>query len=259
MSNLIPFDFHGHNVEVLIDEKGNPWWVADDVCKILDYADTRQALDKLSDTKKLIGKIYRSGQKRNLWLVSEAGLYSLIIRSTKPEAQKFEDWLTEEVIPQIRKHGYYSFMAKELDIVSRYTLPECRKWVKTFPDEFFKEIYRLHSWDWVPGRGHPQYVGTIINEYIYAQLPVGVLEYLKTTNPRNDIGKLKYCHHQLLNEEAGVMHLKMQLNTMTEIMRTCFTWLDFKQRMTRKIGAETGETQLFLLQFVPLPQSKRLA
>ena len=77
------------------------------MCHLLDIKNTTQALLALEDEEKLPYVMHRAGQKRYLNIVSESGLYALIFKSNKPSANKFRKWVTKEVIPTIRKQGYY--------------------------------------------------------------------------------------------------------------------------------------------------------
>lgn len=86
---------------------GNPWFVAKDLCEILELDDVRRAVEPLDDDEKLTGEILQSGQMRSMWLVNESGMYTLIFRSRKPEAKSFRKWVTSEVLPSIRKTGRY--------------------------------------------------------------------------------------------------------------------------------------------------------
>ena len=89
-----------------------PWFVAVDVCKVLDIQNVRQNLANFPDDEKAdVCITYTSSngvtQKRNVTVVSEPGLYRLIFMSRKPEAEKIKRWVCHEVLPSIRKHGYY--------------------------------------------------------------------------------------------------------------------------------------------------------
>lgn len=108
--NLKPvvFQFSATQQEVrsfLLNQE--PWFVAKDVCSILGISNSRQALSKLDDDEKLVSEVLTSGQRRKMNVVNESGLYALIIRSNKPEAKAFRKWVTSEVLPSIRKKGYY--------------------------------------------------------------------------------------------------------------------------------------------------------
>ena len=87
--------------------KGEPWFAAKDVCATLSISDVSQAVERLDEDEKLIRVLYVSGQNREMWFVNESGLYNLIFRSNKPEAKAFRKWVTGEVLPSIRRYGYY--------------------------------------------------------------------------------------------------------------------------------------------------------
>jgi anti-repressor protein len=109
VSNQIqPFDFNGIQVRVLTDEHGNPWFLGADVCTILGTATNhiREYLDADEITNIRSTDIAQNGGKAPVF-VSESGLYSLVLRSRKPEAREFKRWVTHEVLPQIRRTGGY--------------------------------------------------------------------------------------------------------------------------------------------------------
>lgn len=88
---------------------GEPWFVGKDVAAALAYGDTTQAIRKHVDSEdKLTRQIDSSGQKRNVIVINESGLYGLILSSKLPSAKKFKRWVTSEVLPDIRKLGVYS-------------------------------------------------------------------------------------------------------------------------------------------------------
>ena len=85
----------------------DPWFVASDACKCLDLANSRDAVSRLDDDEKGVGKVDTLGGSQDMMLISESGLYTLIMRSNKPEAKVFRKWVTSEVLPSIRKTGGY--------------------------------------------------------------------------------------------------------------------------------------------------------
>lgn len=101
------FDFGGHNVRVVMDESKEPWFVLKDVCEILELrvAPTKTRLDQLDVTTTDLQNT--RGQKVQMAIVNESGLYDAILDSRKPEAKKFRRWVTNEVLPSIRKTGAY--------------------------------------------------------------------------------------------------------------------------------------------------------
>lgn len=111
MSTLTPFDYEGQEVRV-IDIDGEPWWIASDVCVPLGLSNVSQALTGLDGDEKSSITINDGTPGSPIRaIVSEAGLYSLILRSRKPEAKAFKRWVTHEVLPQIRRTGKCSALA----------------------------------------------------------------------------------------------------------------------------------------------------
>lgn len=98
------FDFKGASLRTLTDEAGEPWFVAKHVCDILGHSNVSMALDRLDDDERSKFNLGRQGETN---IVNEAGLYSLVLGSRKPEAHEFKRWVTHEVLPQIRKTGGY--------------------------------------------------------------------------------------------------------------------------------------------------------
>ncbi|MDY4835457.1 MAG: phage antirepressor [Frisingicoccus sp.] len=88
---------------------GEPWFVGKDVADIIGYTNTPKAIrDHVDDEDKLNERIVLSGQNREVILINESGLYSLILSSKMSNAKKFKHWVTSEVLPSIRKHGVYA-------------------------------------------------------------------------------------------------------------------------------------------------------
>lgn len=106
MSALDVFQYADQQVRtVTID--GDPWFVAADVCRILEHTNPTMALAGLDDDEKGLRNVDTLGGSQSLAVVNEPGLYGLIIRSRKPEAKTFKRWLTHEVLPSIRRTGQF--------------------------------------------------------------------------------------------------------------------------------------------------------
>lgn len=86
---------------------GEPWFVANDLCAVLALSNPRDALAKLDEDERGVALTDTLGGQQSMNIVSESGLYNLIFRSRKEEAQRFRRWVTGEVLPSIRKHGRY--------------------------------------------------------------------------------------------------------------------------------------------------------
>lgn len=88
---------------------GEPFFVGKDVAKILGYRDTSDALKRHVDEEDKLTRCFTdSGQNREMYIINESGLYSLILRSQLSKARKFKRWVTSEVLPAIRRHGVYA-------------------------------------------------------------------------------------------------------------------------------------------------------
>lgn len=90
-----------------VEQNGEPWFVAADVCRALELGEAHVAMRRLDDDEKGRCSIPTPGGEQEMTIVSEPGLYSLVLGSRKPEAKAFKKWITHEVIPSIRKHGAY--------------------------------------------------------------------------------------------------------------------------------------------------------
>lgn len=115
-NDIMPLDFQGHGVRIVM-VKGNPWFVATDVCRVLEINNTSQALSRLdSDEKDDVISNDTIGRRQELAIVNEPGLYALILGCRKAEAKQFKRWVVHEVLPAIRRTGGYSLadpVAKE--------------------------------------------------------------------------------------------------------------------------------------------------
>jgi prophage antirepressor-like protein len=118
-SQLIPFESPEFgSVRVVLDDAGNPRFVAADVCRALEIGNPSQALSYLDDDEKMTlttneGHSGSRGGAQFQAVVTESGLYSLILRSRKPEAKAFKRWVTHEVIPAVRSKGRYALPGAE--------------------------------------------------------------------------------------------------------------------------------------------------
>ncbi len=105
---------------------GEMWWIAKDVCSILGLSNPTKALRCVDSDDLTLLKVRAGGQDRELNILNEAGLYTLILRSNKPQAKAFKRWVTHEVLPAIRRTGSYSVNQNEQAsaLAARLTLLE---------------------------------------------------------------------------------------------------------------------------------------
>ena len=108
MSEIQIFKNESFGAVRTVEVNGIPYFVGKDVAEILGYADPQKAMKMhVDDEDKLTRQIVVSGQNRNVTVINESGLYSLILSSKLPKAKEFKHWVTSEILPTIRKHGAY--------------------------------------------------------------------------------------------------------------------------------------------------------
>lgn len=105
MNQLSTFSFESSSVRVSIDDNGEPLFVAADILSTLNL--DRKALERLDDDEKGVSSIHTPGGRQEMTVITESGLFSLVLGSRKPEAKRFKRWVTHEVLPSIRKTGAY--------------------------------------------------------------------------------------------------------------------------------------------------------
>lgn len=140
MNNEIrKFDFRGASLRTLTDEAGEPWFVLKDCMSILDLGNPTETVkmfdkDEFSTTE-VIDSI---GRRQQTYIISEPGLYRLVMKSRKPEAKEFQRWVTHEVLPSIRKHGGY--MAGQERMTPEQMALASMRWLQSKVDEQAKQL-----------------------------------------------------------------------------------------------------------------------
>ena len=128
-----PFLFSENDIRTALDEAGNPWFCARDICLALDilWSGGSKSLGNMPENWQ--GAVYypTPGGRQETIFVNEAGLYKLIFRSNKPKAEEFANWVCEEVLPSIRKTGGYG-VGKAVDLLA------CHKAIHAFLDDLMK-------------------------------------------------------------------------------------------------------------------------
>ena len=127
-------------------------------------------------------------------------------------------------------------------ILDKYLTDEWAKWTRTFPVEYYKELFRLHDIEY-PGNKmqRPSYVGHWTNDIIYSRLAPGVLKTLKEKNPTLPSGHRARKHHQYFTRDYGHPKLTEHLSNIIFLMKTCISWKEFKQRLDR-VATKYGDT-----------------
>ena len=114
MSNVSIYKFDNTAEIRVVTNQDNPWFVASDVCEALDLAANWNTFRHLNEDERMSlekracpDHVLFPGRTARILTISESGLYKLVMRSDKPEAQRFQDWVTRDVLPAIRKDGAY--------------------------------------------------------------------------------------------------------------------------------------------------------
>lgn len=114
MNNLQIFENERFGRVRTIEQNGEPWFIARDVCECLSIGKYRDAVSRLEEDERGSVEVDTPGGRQGMTAINEYGLYNLILSSRKPEAKEFKRWITHEVIPAIRKTGGYISGAKEM-------------------------------------------------------------------------------------------------------------------------------------------------
>lgn len=130
--------------------------------------------------------------------------------------------------------GYQSEREKDelQKILAAYISEELLPWVRRFPEEYYKQIYRLKGWSYPPKKkNHTQFVGKITNKIVYELLPDGVLEELQAKNPVISKGYRPHRHHQYLTIDVGNPNLEKHLSQIIVLMRISKDWQEFEDNL----------------------------
>jgi len=106
--NLIPFQYEQHQIRVIQDDQGMPWFIVKDVCEILGHSQPVRLVESLDDDEKGVEKVSTPGGPQEMLVMNEPGFYRCTMRSNLPAAKPFQKWVTSEVLPSIRKTGTYT-------------------------------------------------------------------------------------------------------------------------------------------------------
>lgn len=206
-----------------------------------NHAASAEILYRLPNGKKVLGfksetlplacKIYLEARKDGVLNKQQLQIASSCEIMLMAFAKVGLDALIDEVT------GYQNFRDRDAlqKLLDKYVNDEVKEWTKRFPDEFFKQIYRLHNWQYprLEGKNHPQCLGNFINRYIYKRLPPGVLDELKKLNPSNINGNRQHRHHQFLTPDIGNEKLKQEIYTVNAVMRLSEDINQFKENMEK--------------------------
>lgn len=143
--------------------------------------------------------------------------------------------------------GYQEVRAKNAlaRILEAFIAKELQAWVQTFPEDFYKELFRLRGLEYPESTVRPQYFGNLTNDIVYRRLAPGVLAELKRVTPRDEAGRRRHKYFQHLTSNLGYPKLREHLGSIVTLMKLSDDWPDFMGKLDR-IHPRVGDT-------MPLP------
>ena len=135
------------------------------------------------------------------------------------------------------------------ELLDRYLKKEYAIWAKRFPDDFYREMFRLKKWDWKGmAINRPSIVGTYTRDIVYARIAPGLLHELEILNPKDRRGSRISKHHQWLTDDIGHPALSHHIHAVLGLMRASSTWPGFNQLLKRAFPRKGDQLDLLDLQ-----------
>jgi hypothetical protein len=132
-------------------------------------------------------------------------------------------------------------------ILDTYLLKEHAAWAKRFPDEFYREMFRLREWDYPSvSNARPGIVGKYTLDLVYERMTLGLVSELEKRNPRRETGNRKTKHHQWMTEDIGHPALATHIHAVMGFMRASDTWDQFMQMMDRAFPKKGNQIPLLI-------------
>jgi P63C domain len=146
--------------------------------------------------------------------------------------------------------GYQEMRGKEAltQILEAFVAKEIQAWVKTFPEDYYKQLFRLRGMQYPDSPKRPQFFGHLTNDIVYSRLAPGVLDELRRVTPRTETGKTKAKLFQSLTTNMGYPKLREHLGSVVTIMKLSDEWSDFKAKIDR-LHPRYGQTVQLALDF----------
>jgi hypothetical protein len=189
-----------------------------DICAVLIEAGRRGVLGKVLEPLAARAAVLQHG-------FATLGIIALV-----DEATGFQKDRTKDALARILE----AFIAKEL-----------RPWLKTFPADFYQEMFRLRGMDYTSDSvQRPRYFGLLTNDIVYDRLAPGVLVELKRVNPKDEDGRRKHRHFQWLTSNIGYPKLREHLGAVVATMKLSTDWHDFRAKLDKNYPRKGKPTQL---------------
>ena len=118
-TQTIDLTFNDSSVRMILDDNGRPMWPVSDLADVLGVANSRRVVGRFPESEKGVRTVYTLGGEQEMLCVYESGLYRLIFKSRKPEAEKFQNFIFQEVIPSLHRHGCYPPPKEDQEIIDQ--------------------------------------------------------------------------------------------------------------------------------------------
>lgn len=187
---LMSLHYEGKTVET-IRHNEETWFLAKDVCDVLGLTNITETLKRLDEEDISTSVVMKSGQRKDMYIVSEFGLYDLILLSRKPEARAFKRWITREVLPQIRTTGMY--------------MPDRNDWYALAEQEYKAAMDSMEQW----------WRGRYIRKAEYEYLTLGFRNGLSIHTARAMFGISDMQAHQLHGDLQRLIKAEQRLAVFT--------------------------------------------
>lgn len=130
-------------------------------------------------------------------------------------------------------------------LLEAYVSAEFLPWTKRFPDEFYRELFRLRGWTYDPlSVKRPKLVGFLTENIVYKRLPEGVLQELKRLNPKDEAGRRRHKHHQFLSDDIGNPHLEKHVASTITLMKISGSYKAFKRHLDKALPVPRAQLRL---------------
>lgn len=193
---------------------GYPARVLVDLCKIVLKSRREKRLDAQQDDIAIRSEILMEG-------LATVGIDALVDEAT----------------------GYQEIRGKRAlaNILEKFIADELQPWSKTFPFDFYAQIFRLKGWDFSPKSRRPAVIGHYTNDFVYARIAPGILKELRKKNPVQSSGSRKHRHHQWFTPDLGHPRLKEHLAVVIALMKISPNWTTFKRHIERALPVQTPQ------------------
>lgn len=231
MSDLIPFEFEGKKLRTA-GTWDAPLFHGGDLCALLGFANPRQALAshcEKDDVQKL--DALSSGGKQKVNYVTEMGMWRLALGSTSDAARPFQRWVAGEVLPAIRKHGYYNIAQTK---IAALLGEHIRPWVELFPRDYWGNLDRLYQVQRPDPEKRPMFYAQLV-QLVYETFDTDIHAEMRKRVPKPS--KQGVRQHQTLNE-VGRECMKLHIARHIGLMDACSSGPEYRELVRFKFGKQ---------------------